>query len=78
MDALTFATPLLLRKMTFANASKSDIQVMDYRKAISGLGVTHEQFGMYLHIYSTSHDQRAHHLFLYYSGSMHNAWLRLL
>ena len=44
MDALTFATPLLLRKMTFANASKSDIQVMDYKKAVTGLGLTHEEF----------------------------------
>merc|ERR1719444_298537 len=35
MDALTFATPILLRKMTFANASKSDIQVMNYKKAIA-------------------------------------------
>uniref|UniRef100_A0A7S2PHZ2 Flap endonuclease 1 n=1 Tax=Leptocylindrus danicus TaxID=163516 RepID=A0A7S2PHZ2_9STRA len=44
MDALTFATPVLLRKMTFANASKSDIQVMDYKKAVEGLGLTHDQF----------------------------------
>ena len=34
MDALTFQTPILLRKMTFANASKSDIQQMDSKKAI--------------------------------------------
>ena len=44
MDALTFATPLLLRKMTFANSSKSDIQMMDYSKAVKGLDLTHEQF----------------------------------
>ncbi|CAB9507084.1 Flap endonuclease 1 [Seminavis robusta] len=44
MDALTFATPVLLRKMTFANASKSTIQQMDYKAAIDGLELTHEQF----------------------------------
>lgn len=44
MDALTFATPILLRKMTFANASKSDIQQLDYAKAIQGLELTHDQF----------------------------------
>ena len=44
MDALTFQTPILLRKMTFANASKSDIQQMDYKKAIEGLGLTQPEF----------------------------------
>lgn len=44
MDALTFQTPVLLRKMTFANASKSDIQQLDYAKAIQGLELTHDQF----------------------------------
>jgi len=44
MDALTFRTPILLRKMTFANASKSDIQQMSYAKAIEGLGLTHDEF----------------------------------
>lgn len=44
MDALTFATPVLLRKMTFANASKSTVQQMNYQKAIEGLELTHEQF----------------------------------
>ena len=44
MDALTFKCPVLLRKMTFANASKSDIQTMNYDKALSGLGITHDQF----------------------------------
>uniref|UniRef100_A0A7S2EGZ9 Flap endonuclease 1 n=1 Tax=Ditylum brightwellii TaxID=49249 RepID=A0A7S2EGZ9_9STRA len=44
MDALTFRTPILLRKMTFANAAKSDIQTMDYKKAIRGLELTHDQF----------------------------------
>lgn len=44
MDALTFQAPILLRKMTFANASKSDIQQMDYAKAIQELELTHDQF----------------------------------
>jgi flap endonuclease-1 len=44
MDALTFACPILIRKMTFANASKSDVQQMEYGKAIEGLGLTHDQF----------------------------------
>jgi len=44
MDALTFQTPILLRKMTFANASKSMIQTMNYAKAIQGLEITHDQF----------------------------------
>jgi len=44
MDALTFKTPILLRKMTFANASKSDIQTMNYQKAIDGLGLKHDEF----------------------------------
>jgi flap endonuclease-1 len=44
MDALTFGTPNLLRKMTFANASKSMIQQLDYKTAVEGLELTHEQF----------------------------------
>lgn len=44
MDALTFQTPVLVRKMTFANQSKSMVQTMDYKKAVEGLGLTHEQF----------------------------------
>ena len=44
MDALTFQTPILLRKMTFANASKSMIQTVDYKKAVEGLDLTHDQF----------------------------------
>lgn len=44
MDALTFRTPVLVRKMTFANASKSMVQTMNYQKAIDGLGMTHDQF----------------------------------
>ena len=44
MDALTFRTPIQVRKMTFANASKAEIQQINYDKAIAGLGVTHDQF----------------------------------
>lgn len=44
MDALTFRTPFLVRKMTFAGASKSAVQIMEYEKAVAGLGLTHEQF----------------------------------
>jgi len=44
MDALTFATPVLLRKMTFANSKNVMVQSMNYAKAIEGLGLTHDQF----------------------------------
>jgi len=46
MDALTFATPILIRKLTFANQSSkgAQIQSMNYKKAIEGLGLTHDQF----------------------------------
>jgi len=44
MDALTFRTPVLLRKMTFANAAKTDIQQMNYSDAINALELTHDQF----------------------------------
>jgi flap endonuclease-1 len=46
MDALTFATPVLVRKLTFANqtAKGAKIQQMDYKKAVEGLGLTHNQF----------------------------------
>jgi flap endonuclease-1 len=44
MDALTFASPILIRKMTFANASKSEVQQINYAKAIEGLELTHDQF----------------------------------
>jgi flap endonuclease-1 len=44
MDALTFQTPVLIRKMTFASASKSMVQSVNYEKAIEGLNLTHEQF----------------------------------
>eukprot|EP00956_Cyclotella_meneghiniana_P031535 scaffold83104_cov59-Cyclotella_meneghiniana.AAC.1 len=44
MDALTFASPNLIRKMTFANASKAEVQEINYAKAIEGLELTHDQF----------------------------------
>mmetsp|Transcript_326 Transcript_326/g.633 ORF Transcript_326/g.633 Transcript_326/m.633 type:complete len:443 (+) Transcript_326:94-1422(+) len=44
MDALTFRTPIQVRKMTFANASKAEVQQINYDKAIAGLGLTHDQF----------------------------------
>jgi flap endonuclease-1 len=44
MDALTFQTPVLVRKMTFANQSKSMVQTMNYQKALEGLELTHDQF----------------------------------
>jgi flap endonuclease-1 len=44
MDALTFQTPVLVRKLTFANASKSTIQTIHYEKAMIGLQVTQAEF----------------------------------
>ena len=54
MDALTFRTPVLIRKMTFAGSGSSAgagasknaamVQTIHYEKAISGLNLTHEQF----------------------------------
>mmetsp|Transcript_95 Transcript_95/g.123 ORF Transcript_95/g.123 Transcript_95/m.123 type:complete len:430 (+) Transcript_95:127-1416(+) len=46
MDCLTFATPILIRKLTFSNQSAkgATIQQMNYKKAVEGLGLTHEQF----------------------------------
>ena len=43
MDALTFQTQVLLRKTTFASG-KSDMQTINYMKAINGLDITHDQF----------------------------------
>jgi flap endonuclease-1 len=44
MDALTFQTPILVRKMTFANASKSVVQTIHYAKAMEGLGLSQTEF----------------------------------
>jgi flap endonuclease-1 len=45
MDALTFQTPILLRKMTFASGgSNAVVQSIQYDAAIRGLQLTKEQF----------------------------------
>lgn len=44
MDALTFQTPIQVRKMTFAKASQAEIQEVNYSKALIGLGLNHDQF----------------------------------
>jgi len=44
MDCLTFKTPTLLRKMTFAAGKAADVQVITYDKIISGLAITHDMF----------------------------------
>jgi flap endonuclease-1 len=45
MDALTFRTPKLLRKLTFSSGqAKQPIIEIDFEAAISGLGLTYEQF----------------------------------
>jgi flap endonuclease-1 len=44
MDALTFQTPVLIRKLTFASASKAMLQSINYQKALEGLGLDHAGF----------------------------------
>jgi flap endonuclease-1 len=44
MDALTFQTPVLIRKLTFASASKAMLQSINYQKALEGLGLDHAAF----------------------------------
>lgn len=47
MDALTFRTPKLIRRLTFSQAAGKDkipILEIDYQLVISGLGLTYEQF----------------------------------
>ena len=44
MDALTFRTPIQVRKMTFGNASSKEVQQINYAKALVGLQLTHDQF----------------------------------
>jgi flap endonuclease-1 len=48
MDALTFRTPVLVRKMTFASGSKSLIQTINYKKALEGLGLTADQVRLFV------------------------------
>jgi len=52
MDALTFATPYLLKKLTFSasggsgasGGAQNTIQQISYDKMLEGLGLSHEQF----------------------------------
>jgi flap endonuclease-1 len=47
MDALTFRTPVLIRKMTFAGSGSNTaamVQTINYEKAILGLDLSHDQF----------------------------------
>ena len=44
MDALTFQTPVLIRKLTFASASKAMLQSINYQKALEGLELNHAGF----------------------------------
>jgi flap endonuclease-1 len=47
MDALTFRTPKLLRRMTFSGSGKSQKQTvveLDFEKVIAGLGLAYEEF----------------------------------
>ena len=44
MDALTFATPFLLRRLTFSEARKLPVMEFNYQKAVQGLGLSHDQF----------------------------------
>lgn len=44
MDALTFGSPVLLRRLTIAASRKLPILEINLEKALAGLGLTHEQF----------------------------------
>ncbi len=44
MDHLTFCMPIQVRKMTFKNTFKSDLQQINSKKAMSGLGLMYDQF----------------------------------
>jgi len=44
MDALTFQTPVLLRRLTYAEIKKMPVYEISYAKMMSGLGLTREQF----------------------------------
>ncbi len=44
MDALTFATPKLLRKLTFSSAKDEGILEVDVNKVLEGLGLTQDEF----------------------------------
>ena len=44
MDSMTFATPRLLRRLTFSEARKMDVMEIHLDKALAGLEFTMEQF----------------------------------
>lgn len=44
MDTLTFATPILLRRMTFSEAQKLDISEINLQEVLQGLEFTMDQF----------------------------------
>lgn len=44
MDALTFATPRLIRHLCAAQAAKLPIEEYDYEKVLEGLKLTADQF----------------------------------
>jgi len=43
MDSITFATPILLRHLTFSEARKLPITEFNYNKVLQGLDLTHNQ-----------------------------------
>jgi len=44
MDALTFATPYLLKKLTFSAGQQQPIQQVTHMKLLEGLGLTNDEF----------------------------------
>jgi flap endonuclease-1 len=44
MDALTFATPYLLKKLTFSAGQQQPIQQVNHAKLLEGLGLTNDEF----------------------------------
>jgi flap endonuclease-1 len=44
MDTLTFATPILLRHLTFSEAKKMPINEIHYEKMLRGLELSHDEF----------------------------------
>jgi flap endonuclease-1 len=44
MDTITFASPVLLRHLTFSEAKKAPIQEFYHEKVLQGLGLTQDEF----------------------------------
>lgn len=44
MDALTFGTPIILRKLTMPESAKEKVIEINVSKVLTGLNLTHEQF----------------------------------